>query len=63
MFRLKELDLKELNTLFDDVERRIVKLESSQPNLVSGYTMTFVEKTGKFTLTKGDVIVTITKDS
>ena len=63
MLRLKELELKQINTVFDDIERRLRLAEKAEEPKASGYTMTFVEKTGKFTLTKGDVIITLTKDS
>ena len=62
MLRINDLTKDAVNVLADDIERRIRRVEGVPANEVSGYTMTFDEKTGKLTLTSGDKIITFTKD-
>jgi len=62
MLRLKEFTLRAMHTLTDDIERRIRRTESKQ-NLISGYTPSYNEDTGKLALTKGDAIIYFTKDA
>ncbi len=62
MLRLKAWSLDAMHRLTDDIERRLRRLEGSSAVTISGYTMTYIEDTGKLTLTNGDKVVTFTKD-
>jgi len=62
MLRLKEFSLRAMHTLTDDIERRIRRTESSQ-NVISGYTLSYDEDTGKLSLTKGDTVIYFSKDT
>jgi outer membrane protein OmpA-like peptidoglycan-associated protein len=63
MIRLKEgYSTRDINAVLDDIEARLRKLESDTSVVISGYTATLNEGAGKLTLTKGDKIVTFSKD-
>ena len=62
MLRIKEFNKRAMDTLTDDIERRIARTENMETDFVSGYKMTIDEDTGKLVLTKNDVTITFTKD-
>ena len=62
MLRVDSFTLAAINVLADDIERRLRRTEDKPVDEVSGYKMAFNEQTGKLTLTKGDKIISFTKD-
>ena len=62
MLRLKEWSQRAMNTVLDELSARLLRLENNTDVVVGGYTLTLNEKDGKLTATKGDTIITWTKD-
>ena len=63
MLRIKEPTVAQINTTLNDTERRIRRLEDRKQNVVSGYTVSYDESSGKLKLINGDIVITFTKDA